>query len=274
MVEKEDSIVVVEDDIAVDQEYGLCLVGRVLTDSIVNFLSLKNALADLWHPLRGVQIHNLSIGFLTKGIAQQFRDFIGRFWEYDASLVTKGSRGKLLSSSINFRESTGEIWLGSVFGGCAKEERADGYSVNHLQHSFSDHCLVVVDTNGDRSLRFRKRQYQFHFNANWMLGLGSYPSYTWRSIWEAKQLLEEGVGWRMGDDIAVNIWNDAWLLRFGNGRVHFQNIDIRYSKVYDLIERESVTWKQDAICLSFGEEQLKRILLIPLASSEPHDALI
>ncbi|MBA0729681.1 hypothetical protein Golax_022852 [Gossypium laxum] len=37
-------------------EYGLCLVGQVLTDSIVNFPSLKNTLADLWHPLREVSI--------------------------------------------------------------------------------------------------------------------------------------------------------------------------------------------------------------------------
>lgn len=26
-------------------------------------------------------------------------------------------------------------------------------------------------------------------------GLGSYPSYTWRSIWGAQHLLEEGFGW-------------------------------------------------------------------------------
>ncbi|KAA3471044.1 reverse transcriptase-like protein [Gossypium australe] len=94
-------------------------------------------------------------------------------------------------------------------------------------------------------------------------------------IWGARRLLEEGVGWRIGDGTAVNIWNDAWLPRPGrNGRVHYQIINIRYSKVSDVTKRESVTWKQDAICLLFGEEQLKRILMIPLVSSEPHDALI
>ncbi|MFQ6623720.1 hypothetical protein Gotur_003518 [Gossypium turneri] len=56
MDEEEDPLVVVGDDISVDPEYRLCLVGRVLTDSIVNFPSLKNTLADLWHPLRGVSI--------------------------------------------------------------------------------------------------------------------------------------------------------------------------------------------------------------------------
>ncbi|MBA0859489.1 hypothetical protein Goshw_007374, partial [Gossypium schwendimanii] len=56
MDEEEDPMVVVGDNIAVDSGSGLCLVGQVLTDSIVNFPSLKNTLADLWDPLRGVSI--------------------------------------------------------------------------------------------------------------------------------------------------------------------------------------------------------------------------
>ncbi|MBA0755351.1 hypothetical protein Gogos_022157 [Gossypium gossypioides] len=54
--EEEDPLVVVRDVMSADPEYGLCLVGRVLTDSIVNFPSLKNKLANLWHSLRGVSI--------------------------------------------------------------------------------------------------------------------------------------------------------------------------------------------------------------------------
>lgn len=41
MDDDEDPLEVVGDDIAIDPEYGLCLVGRVLTDSIMNFPSLK-----------------------------------------------------------------------------------------------------------------------------------------------------------------------------------------------------------------------------------------
>ncbi|MBA0874276.1 hypothetical protein Goshw_014474 [Gossypium schwendimanii] len=56
MDEEKDLLVVVGGDIVADPEYGLCLVGRVLTDSIVNFPSLKNNMVDLWHLLRGVSI--------------------------------------------------------------------------------------------------------------------------------------------------------------------------------------------------------------------------
>ncbi|KAH1108734.1 hypothetical protein J1N35_012502 [Gossypium stocksii] len=54
--EEEDPMVVLGDDSADAHLYDLCLVGRVLTDSVVNFPSLRNTLADLWHPLKGVSI--------------------------------------------------------------------------------------------------------------------------------------------------------------------------------------------------------------------------
>ncbi|MBA0873963.1 hypothetical protein Goshw_009855 [Gossypium schwendimanii] len=59
MDEEEDPLVVVRDDISADPEYGLCLVGRVFTDRIMNFPSLKNTLANLWYPLRGVSIMDI-----------------------------------------------------------------------------------------------------------------------------------------------------------------------------------------------------------------------
>lgn len=36
--------------------HQLCLVGRCLTDSVVHFLSLRNTMADLWHPIGGICI--------------------------------------------------------------------------------------------------------------------------------------------------------------------------------------------------------------------------
>ncbi|MBA0700508.1 hypothetical protein Goari_027454 [Gossypium aridum] len=49
-----------EEDAAVfDQNLQLCLVGRCLTDSIVHFPLLRNTMADLWHPIRGICISDL-----------------------------------------------------------------------------------------------------------------------------------------------------------------------------------------------------------------------
>jgi hypothetical protein len=41
--------------------------------------------------------------------------------------------------------------------------------------------------------------------------LGRRPSYAWRSIWNAKKLLQEGLVWRVGDGRSIKIWKDRWL---------------------------------------------------------------
>ncbi|KAA3464259.1 nucleolin-like [Gossypium australe] len=125
MDEEEEPMLVIDDNTA--QLQDLYLVGKVLTDSVVNFSALKNTLANLWHQLRGVtiteleekrilfrfyseadskrglntvplwetvfwvQIHNVPIGFFMEGIAKQLGDFLGKFVEYDTSMATKGN---------------------------------------------------------------------------------------------------------------------------------------------------------------------------------------
>ncbi|MBA0874429.1 hypothetical protein Goshw_016622 [Gossypium schwendimanii] len=42
-----------EETLVVEDDYKLCLVGRCLTDSVVNFLYLQNTMADLWNQLEG-----------------------------------------------------------------------------------------------------------------------------------------------------------------------------------------------------------------------------
>ena len=38
-------------------------------------------------------------------------------------------------------------------------------------------------------------------------------SYTWRSILRGRDLLKEGIVWRIGDGMQVNPWTDPWLPR-------------------------------------------------------------
>ncbi|MBA0784692.1 hypothetical protein Gotri_025879 [Gossypium trilobum] len=81
-------------------------------DSMVHFPSMRNILVDLWQPLGGVsiteiggedllqvplayaifllQVHNLPMSFMSKGMARQFGNFISQFLKYDAALVMKG----------------------------------------------------------------------------------------------------------------------------------------------------------------------------------------
>ncbi|PPD77426.1 hypothetical protein GOBAR_DD25649 [Gossypium barbadense] len=39
-----------------EDDFNLCLVGKVLTSSAVHFLLMRKVLAELWHPMEGISI--------------------------------------------------------------------------------------------------------------------------------------------------------------------------------------------------------------------------
>ena len=41
--------------------------------------------------------------------------------------------------------------------------------------------------------------------------LGRRPSYAWRSIMAAKEIVGRGSRWAVGNGEKVSIWNDRWL---------------------------------------------------------------
>ncbi|KAH1047509.1 hypothetical protein J1N35_038293 [Gossypium stocksii] len=85
-----------------DKDNQFCLVGKVLTNCVIHFPSLKRTLDYLWHSIggiiisnledkrylfrffyevdikRGLDVHNLSYGAISKGLARKLRDIIGQ----------------------------------------------------------------------------------------------------------------------------------------------------------------------------------------------------
>ncbi|MFQ6636590.1 hypothetical protein Gotur_014152 [Gossypium turneri] len=55
--------------------------------------------------------------------------------------------------------------------------------------------------------------------------LGTLPSYTWRSIWAVKGLLEKGFCWRIGSGKHVQIWDEAWIPSTNDYKLENSNID-------------------------------------------------
>lgn len=62
------------------------------------------------------------------------------------------------------------------------------------------------------------------------------PSYTLKSIWATKGLLHEGLWWRIGTGVNVDINNDPWLPGRVNYKLHSYIIDPNLSTVVDLID--------------------------------------
>jgi hypothetical protein len=90
--------------------------------------------------------------------------------------------------------------------------------------------------------------------------LGRRPSYTWRSIWNSRKLLNEGLFWRVGDGQSISIWGDKWLPK---PTPHIIQSPIRSldssAKVCDLLDRDTNWWKIDLIHEIFHKEEAEEI---------------
>jgi hypothetical protein len=55
----------------------------------------------------------------------------------------------------------------------------------------------------------KKKKKKNYSNGTFLnVGLGSKPSYLWRSVWNARKLLQEGLIWRVGDGKSIKVWED------------------------------------------------------------------
>jgi hypothetical protein len=98
--------------------------------------------------------------------------------------------------------------------------------------------------------------------------LGRRPSYVWRSLIKAKSILQNGVGWKVGNGENIRIWEDA-RLSSPHGRLFLPNrlgwpSD---AQVSSLIDTNSGWWNLDLIQQIFNPKevaQIGRVLLSPL----------
>ncbi|KAA3468919.1 Zinc finger CCCH domain-containing protein 7 [Gossypium australe] len=101
--------------------------------------------------------------------------------------------------------------------------------------------------------------------------VGSYPSFTWRSICSARELVENGLLWWVGSGPDINIWNDPWLPGKENNRVSIQQIFPNWTTVNQLIICGTFTWNEELLYNIFDADTVKRILSIPIAGGRSED---
>lgn len=105
--------------------------------------------------------------------------------------------------------------------------------------------------------------------------VGYQPSYTWRSIIEAKHLLTEGCIWRVGDGQSIHIWQDNLLPHTEHKNIFTPPIENGTEQlVSTLIDQEWRIWKQDLIDEIFLPIDIPLITGIPLTRRHIPDALI
>ena len=105
--------------------------------------------------------------------------------------------------------------------------------------------------------------------------VGKKPSYVWRSLMTAKEMIEVGSRWIIGNGGKVNIWRDKWLPSPDSFKVNSpQRHNTKVVKVARLIDREPGTWKAELIREIFLSHKANSILSIPLSPRLPEDSKV
>ncbi|XP_072088879.1 uncharacterized protein [Arachis hypogaea] len=101
------------------------------------------------------------------------------------------------------------------------------------------------------------------------------PSFTWRSIWQAKGVVEIGGCWRIGDGKTIKIWKDPWLPKQNGSRIWSPpKILDPNATVETLIREEEKAWNTDLINQIFAPFEARQIQEIPIPRSEQTDTFI
>ena len=105
--------------------------------------------------------------------------------------------------------------------------------------------------------------------------LRSRPSYTWRSILVAQNIVQKGCKWQVGNGASIDIWVDKWL----NGLATFSvltrpNTLLDQSSVSLLIDPMIGGWRDELVRQVFLPVDVHSILSIPLSVCMPRDKVV
>jgi hypothetical protein len=122
--------------------------------------------------------------------------------------------------------------------------------------------------------RILKEKYFCHddfLNSN----IGSNPSYAWRSIWNAKQLLQKGLIWRVGDGTSIKIWRDKWVPTPISYEIQspIRLLD-QNATVSSLINSDTRWWNLDLVREIFCREEADIICNLGICPGRQKDKLI
>ncbi|KAA3465120.1 reverse transcriptase [Gossypium australe] len=101
--------------------------------------------------------------------------------------------------------------------------------------------------------------------------LGNLQSLTWKSVWAAKGLLQDGLGWRIGRGDQVSVWNDRWIPGVDHIQSRNFNDNTEIELVSSLIDSTTRKWKVELIEHTFPESTAQKILQILLAEEIHED---
>jgi hypothetical protein len=104
--------------------------------------------------------------------------------------------------------------------------------------------------------------------------LGKRHSFAWRSIWQAKPLLQEGLMWRVGNGSNIKLWEDKWISATSHKIQDPIRVLSRDVKIADIINPEANWWDIPLIKQFFSRETVGKICSILISPQLHEDKLI
>jgi ribonuclease HI len=105
--------------------------------------------------------------------------------------------------------------------------------------------------------------------------LGRQPSYVWKSFWNARSLLMEGLVWRVGNGRRIRIWSDKWVPKASGGYIQSPvRVLDRNAVVSELLDRDANWWNTALIYEIFQAEEAELICDLVVSPRSREDRLI
>ncbi|GAU12879.1 hypothetical protein TSUD_73660 [Trifolium subterraneum] len=105
--------------------------------------------------------------------------------------------------------------------------------------------------------------------------LGYNPSFAWRSMWQARQILSLGCRWRIGSGDNIRVMHDPWLRGSANRWVPSpQPAGVYQLSVRDLLHDNYKAWNIVKVRNLFSRDVAEKILETPLVSSVCEDKVV
>lgn len=82
--------------------------------------------------------------------------------------------------------------------------------------------------------------------------VGNNPSFVWRSIWEAKQVISADMRWKIGSGNSVNILGQPWLLDANNPFITSDARGLENHKVSSLMVEDHSAWDEKILRYMFN----------------------
>ncbi|XP_043710337.1 uncharacterized mitochondrial protein AtMg00310-like [Telopea speciosissima] len=91
--------------------------------------------------------------------------------------------------------------------------------------------------------------------------IGNRPSWGWRSLLVGRDVLLEGLRWKVGDGSRIDIWADRWIPALPNSKLQYPKPkDCNLTVVADLIEPMTRSWKISLLQSVFHPSDVDAIL--------------